>query len=444
MGYDFLPGKSATLGRTSAEVEALVDAIWGSGEPGLEARKTTEAGGRSYFLPGKITPKELLSVLAGDSWIEPVVYVVEGDTEGCLHALHRVKSGRDVYLICNQQHEGEAKDFRLMLTGKGFPERWDPMRNEITSVRWKQDEKDVVIIDLTLEPMESALIVFNPDSKVKRTETVTSQERKSVIPVKGNTVGPKTGDEPNLLESPWVWYPDENPTVSAPPGTRWFRREITLPDKAIKRGRFLISADNEWTLYVNGQYAGKNHPGANSWGAPRELQITKFLKSGVNALAITATNITDKPSPAGLIGRYSIGFTEGPSVIGSIDGSWKASDREVEGWMAAGFDDTAWPAAKVIARFGDSPWGNIGSFVMPANPFKGTCAIPRSLDLSRSRVYVEMENLQEGASIEVNGRYAGGIIGRPFRLDVTQHLRQGSNTIEIEPYAPESVRLAVY
>ncbi|MBP6965686.1 MAG: hypothetical protein KBC96_14920, partial [Armatimonadetes bacterium] len=437
LGYDFLPSKSATLGHTSSEVGALVDAIWGSGVPGLEVKKTTEAGGRSYFLPGKITPKELLSVLAGDSWIEPVLYVDKGDTDGWLHVLHRVKSGRDVYLICNQQHEGEAKRFRILADcADAHPERWDPMRNEITSL-----PNDGEGFELTLEPMESALIVFNPNKGAKRPEAITTQKPKSVIPVKGNTAKPKTGDDPNLLESPWVWYPEADPRTNAPPGTRWFRAEITMPDRAVKGGRFLISADNEWVLYVNGQKAGQNNPGVNSWQKPKEVQITKFLRPGVNVLAIAATNITDKPSPAGLIGRYSIGLESGEPVVGSIDGSWKASDREVQGWMSVGFDDSAWPGAQVIAGYGDAPWGNIGQFIMPANPFKGTCLVPQ---LGKSRVYLEMENLVEGASIKVNGKYAGGIIGRPFRLDVSKHLRAGSNRIEIEPYAPESVRLAVY
>lgn len=444
LGYDFLPSQSATLGRTSTEVAALVEAVWGSGEPGLEPRKTTEAGGRSYLLPANTTPKELVSVLAGDSWIEPVLDVHEGETDGWLHVLHRVKSGRDVYFICNQQHEGEAKRFIFRASAHGTPERWDPMRNEITAVSHASDKEGLVEFSLTLEPMESALIIFNSDPKAKRPETITTQKPKSIIPVKGNAAEPKTGDQLNLVDAPWVWYPEGDPKAGAPPGTRWFRREITLPDKAVKLGRFILSADNEWVLYVNGQKAGQNGPGWNSWQKPKEVDIAKLLKPGVNVLAIEARNTTEKPSPAGLIGRYSIGFESGDPVVGSIDGSWKASEREAEGWMSAGFDDSAWPAAKVIAGFGDQPWGNIGSYIKPANPFKGTCVVSRNLDLKDSRVYLEMENLEEGASVKVNGRFAGGLIGRPFRLDVTKHLRQGSNTIEIEPYAPESVRLAVY
>lgn len=440
IGYDFLPSKSATSGRT---IETLIDSIWGSREPGLAAKRTSSELGRSYLLPGNVTPKQLAQVLSDDPRVPPVIDVIEGKTDGWLHALHRVKAGRDVYLICNQQHEGQAKRFKIQANCDGLPERWDPMRNEVTAVPCDTDEHGAITFELTLEPMESALIVFAPLTGPDRPRPITYSRPRSVIPVKGNAVEPETGDDPDLLESPWVWYPGGDPTKEVPPGTRWFRKEITIPEGKIKRGRFLISADNEWVLYVNGQRAGQNNPGVNSWQKPKEVQITKLLKPGVNVLSIVATNTTDRPSPAGLIGRYSVGFTEGPSIVGGIDGSWKASDREVQGWMAAGFDDSTWPGAEVIAKFGDAPWGNIGSFIKPANPFKGRCVVPQNLKPG-SRVYLEMENLEEGASIKVNGKYAGGVIGRPFRLDVTTHLRPGSNTVLIEPYAPESVRLAVY
>ncbi|RMF99246.1 MAG: hypothetical protein D6741_08760 [Planctomycetota bacterium] len=48
---------------------------------------------------------------------------------------------------------------------------------------------------------------------------------------------------------------------------------------------------------------------------------------------------------------------------------------------------------------------------------------------------------EEAARVTVNGTYAGGVIGRPLRLDVTAFLSAGRNTILIEPFAPRQVRL---
>jgi hypothetical protein len=50
---------------------------------------------------------------------------------------------------------------------------------------------------------------------------------------------------------------------------------------------------------------------------------------------------------------------------------------------------------------------------------------------------------EAAARVTINGKDAGGFIGRPFRLDVTRHLNRGANTIKIDPFAPKSVRLVV-
>ena len=80
-----------------------------------------------------------------------------------------------------------------------------------------------------------------------------------------------------------------------------------------------------------------------------------------------------------------------------------------------------------------------------ADPFSGKCNVPADVDIGKSRVIIEMDELtpEEAARITINGSYAGGFIGRPFRLDVTGHLKHGVNTIKIEPFAPKSVRLVV-
>jgi hypothetical protein len=442
VGYDFLPTKSASFGHTSAEINALCDAIWGQGDPGFGVRKISAAGGRSYFLPGRVTRDEIRQVLARDAKVRPALDVLEGETAGRLHVLHRAKSGRDVFLVCNQEHQGRPKRFRLRVRASGEPECWDAMRNEITRIPYARMGPDMVEFYLTLEPMESALIVFQP-KRIARPARFSSQLRpKLAIPVVRNKLSEKDAESaPGLLECSWVWYPEGDPEVSAPAGTRWFRREIRIPaGRKIKRARFLLSADNEFVLYVNGKVAGKSS-GDNAWQRPKELQITKFLKPGVNVLAIAATNATDHPSPAGLIGTCSIGFEQSPSLVWCIDETWKASNREEAGWNTVGFDDEKWVAAGEIAKFGEGPWGSIGSFIMPADPFVGRCTIPKGVDLARARVYLEMDELHEGASVKVNGRFAGGVIGRPFRLDVTKQLKPGTNTIEIEPFAPKSVRL---
>jgi hypothetical protein len=51
---------------------------------------------------------------------------------------------------------------------------------------------------------------------------------------------------------------------------------------------------------------------------------------------------------------------------------------------------------------------------------------------------------EEAARVTINGKYVGGFIGKPFRLDVTQHLVSGQNKVIIEPFAPKNAVFTVY
>ena len=81
-----------------------------------------------------------------------------------------------------------------------------------------------------------------------------------------------------------------------------------------------------------------------------------------------------------------------------------------------------------------------------ANPFNGKVDVPADIDLAKARVYLVCEDVapEAAARVTLNGRDAGGFIGRPLRLNVTGFLNHGSNAISIAPFAPAKVSLVVY
>jgi alpha-L-rhamnosidase len=249
-----------------------------------------------------------------------------------------------------------------------------------------------------------------------------------------------------------VWYPEGNASLSAPPGTRYFRKPVVLPaEGAIKRARFIGTADNSFELFINGKKAGHGDDSPEGWRSPVELEVTSFLNPGRNLLALSAVNATDQPSPAGVLGRLVVEFDRGQPLSVPVDGTWKAANQPADRWIEAGFDDSAWPLAKVVAPFGRGPWGRLGGRALTlspakADPFDGHCDLPPGLNLATTRVYLEVTDLapEAAARVTVNGRYAGGFIGQPLRLDITRHLQRGQNTLRLEPFAPESVRLVAY
>ncbi len=454
VGYGFQPSRSATVGKTAADIQALCAGIWGA--------RTNAAGGRALMLPEKPTAAEITQALAKTAAVPPVVEVLEGDTGGWLHVLHRVKDGRDVFFICNQNHEGVARTFRLALRTSGKPACWDAMRNEITAVPQRTVDGRVEVT-LTLEPSESVLLVTQLadvprrarfEAAVARPAAPLVREAAAAPAVATNTAADAASAEGGVkLEGcAWMWYPEGNPLAAAPPGKRYFRRSVTLPaDRHVRQAWFTLSADNDFELFVNGQAAGRSDGGENAWQRPQRLDVTALLKAGANMLAVSAVNTTDEPSPAGLLGRLVIAYDAGKPLTLAVDDSWQTA-REVEtGWQNGGGAPAAWSPAKIVARYGEGPWGKLGgrsrrltvSPIAAADPFVGQGVLPADLDPARTRVYLVMEGLapEEAARVTVNGRYAGGFIGRPLRLDVTAHVRPGANRIVIEPFAPKAASL---
>jgi len=467
IGYGFLPTKSATLGKAAKDIAALTDAVWGAGAPGLAARKTNAAGGRSYFLPEKPTPEDIKKVLAGDAGVHPTLEVLEGETSNWVHALHRVKAGRDVFLICNQNHQGDARHFKFRAAAKGVPEWWDAMRNEITALPYKRVGPEAVEFEMTLAPSESALVVFSPEGKARKPRIEALDHLRPAIEVVREPItGPQWPSGPLEAEKsaqekptgfegcPWVWFPGENARTAARPGMRCFRREIALDPRKVKEAKFVLSADNEFTLFVNGKEAGKDDGGGDSWARPRTINVAKHLKAGANTLAIAATNETDTPNPAGLIGKLTVTFESGEPLTLVVDTKWRASKEERPGWKEAGFDDKSWPAAEKVATFGDAPWGRLTggrrggpltTSPITADLFKGRCDAPADVDLARVRAVLVLEGLPDDcAAVTVNGAAVGGFLGAPCRLDVTAHLKRGQNVIEIAPLAPKAARIVIY
>lgn len=462
VGHAFLPTRSATLGRTSADIAALRQAVWGEAQPGLAACRTSAAGGRSFLLPEKVTAEELQQALTQTAGFHPTLEVIEGKTDRWVHVLHRVKAGRDVFFIANQNHRGEPRTLRFRIAANGFPECWDPLRNEISAVAFQRTGTHVDL-SLTFQPNESMLLVFQPaqrrwplrrDPGASPVALRVPLVRDPTPAVPAPVLEPAAQRERTLQGCPWIWYPEGDPARSAPAATRYFRRALTLPsDRTLKKAVFIGTADNRLALHVNGRNAGHSDDSANGWHNPVELDLTAHLRPGLNQFAIAAVNAqTSLPSsPAGLLGRVIVEFDAGAPVTLALDASWKSSTELQAGWLDAAFNDASWVAAKEIGHYGDAPWGRFAAgqitlSPVTADPFFGHCELPADIDLAGSRFDLEFDEVapEAAARITVNGAYAGGVISAPMRLDVTARVKRGRNAFVIEPFAPKSARLVVY
>ena len=470
IGCGTLPTRSATIGKTAADITALRTAIWGAEPPvGTQACQTNAAGGRAYLLAESPSPEQVAAALTGDAGLHPTLEVLSGKTNHWLHVLHRVKGGRDVFLICNQNHEGAARQFRFRVTAAGFPEVWDAMRNEITAVPYER-QGDTVELDLTLAPNESVLLVFQdqarplparlalagggrqPAGSVSDVIRQPTPETLKVPSAPPQDPPPTSVESVPLKNSVWVWH--DEPAVGA--AVRYFRAALDLPaGRAIKSARGMFTCDNSATLFVNGKPAGRSDDELNAgWRNPVQVDLQPLLAAGRNVLAVRAENFESQgANPAGLIGAFQVEFEQDPPLVVVTGPAWKSSAAETAAWAQPELDDSTWQPVKVAAPYGGGPWGDfLGTggrqrlTVSPiqSDPFLGLAELPADLNLAGHRVYLELDGLpDEAAAVRVNGCFAGGCIGGPLRVNVTAHVKAGRNTIEIQPQAPQRARLVI-
>ncbi|MCX6877068.1 MAG: glycosyl hydrolase [Verrucomicrobia bacterium] len=380
LAYGMLPSKSATLGRDAKDITTLRDALWGTATPGLAVCKTSAAGGRSYFLPAQPSPADLQKVLAADAGIHPALEVWSGDTGNWLHVLHRQKAGRDVFLVCNQNHAGAARPFTFRTAVKGSPEIWDPMRNEITSIPCKRDGQNTEF-SLTLEPSESVLVVFQ------------DQQRK--LP------GRITADLKPQREIP---LRDTRPVA-----------DQSSPAKLV-----VVKA---------------------TYGVPGDAQRSRDVRQRLQQCIDDGERLLP-------VLRMADGDDPAVGVVKILEAECTAGDRRI----TLKGDDTqtvilsANPTALEQEIRRNAAGRHFNASPAVAHPFAGSCEIPADLDLTTVRVCLEVDELtpEAAASVNVNGAFAGGFIGKPLRLDVTRLLKPGPNTILLEPFTPKSARLVVY
>ena len=243
----------------------------------------------------------------------------------------------------------------------------------------------------------------------------------------------EASEQVNLDGCKWVWFPEGDPPKSAPIATRFFRRLLDIdPGKKIKRGYLAMLADNEATVLVNGQEAGK----ASNWNSVHTLDVADKLGAGKNVIAIAAKNIGDASNPAGLAGKLVIEFETGDRLVVAIDNSWKASSVEQAGWLQADFNDSTWANAREIAEFGARPWGKPGQdelVLPPPRYLRNVFWVYRPI--RRATVYASALGLYE---LHINGQRVGEDYFTPGwtdyskrvyyqTYDVTDLLRKGSN-----------------
>ncbi|HLX72252.1 MAG TPA: family 78 glycoside hydrolase catalytic domain [Verrucomicrobiae bacterium] len=240
-----------------------------------------------------------------------------------------------------------------------------------------------------------------------------------------------------LTNTSWIWFPGGEPDKSAPAGTNYFRRVVTIPaGRTIKSAQFQYTGDNEGRGWLNTSDLGAR----NNAHTVKFNDITTRLESGRTYVFGLTGYHKSAEKPAGVVGLLEIEFDQGDPLIIPTDEHWKVSDHEVPGWLTVDFDDSNWVAAQKIGPVGMEPWGEVRSAetrVLPARylrkEFDAKKKIARATvsfsGLGLSELYLNGTRISDDVLSPAFAQYDK----REFYVtyDVTGNLRRGENAMGV-------------
>ncbi|KAJ6487842.1 hypothetical protein C8R45DRAFT_994587 [Mycena sanguinolenta] len=198
-----------------------------------------------------------------------------------------------------------------------------------------------------------------------------------------------------LSGSNWIWATATASTLAAT-GSVGFRTTVATPGgKVAQSATVIMTADNGFQLYVNGDYIGQS-PGVPT--VPNFAIAQKFtvaLDSASNVFNVIASNIaaagqTDA-GPAGLAASITITYSDGSTSVVVTDATWlTGAFTTVDKFLATA--DTALTKSFVLGVMGVAPWNALTGLsnalaapLVPAGPFaSGTVPVTSSSAASSS------------------------------------------------------------
>ena len=126
--------------------------------------------------------------------------------------------------------------------------------------------------------------------------------------------------------------------------------------KALKSATAAVSADNAFTLWINGKKVSEG----DNFNVTVRTSIASFLRPGVNVLAVAVTNSGEAANPAGWIGAFDLTYKDGSREVVKTDNKWSAGLAAQPGWEQAATKPGDWKDALVLGAYAMAPWNRGG------------------------------------------------------------------------------------
>jgi hypothetical protein len=176
----------------------------------------------------------------------------------------------------------------------------------------------------------------------------------------GRELASNLDDQP--AKAKWIWS-HERAAQKADASTVYFRKLIELP-KSLEEASFIVTCDNTFKVYINGREAGSG----KDFSKPAVLDVRKYLREGINLVAIAARNWPGAPNnpdaeqsnPAGLwmYARIRGSGTENGNKVFDFgsDANWICASDASEDWFKPAYATVNWNRAAELGGANMAPW----------------------------------------------------------------------------------------
>ena len=260
------------------QVREMAEEMW--------QRKTYAFAEKVKYGKGMIYPNASIEQIMADYGIQPDFTV--SDPMLPVLFIHLTTPEGEIYFVSNQSNETIFFDANFRIKGKQ-PELWNPLTSEVRILPEQKQLTGATSIPMVMSPFESSFVIFrHPIQEVKTNKNypdavcVASVKGPWTIEFEENRGGPK---EPVVTDVLFDWMESENPQIKYFSGNAVYKTSFEInriPETPvyIDLGKVMVMAK----IRVNGVDAG------GVWTTPYQINITDYLKEGVNELEIEVVN----------------------------------------------------------------------------------------------------------------------------------------------------------
>ncbi|MFI5385792.1 MAG: glycosyl hydrolase [Fimbriimonadales bacterium] len=387
-----------------------------SGYPGCDDEAARLAD--SLWDRGKvISSKTVEQVLAGKG------IVPDFQSDRFLTAGHRRAGDADLYFVANTRRIATNATCQFRVTGQR-PELWDPETGQIRPAPFFTVSGGRTSIPLSLNPGDSVFVVFRPSGGISDPAVRFTRSGKDVY---------SSSKSPRITVKRAVWGPagDEQRTKDVAAQVQ------RILDQGVTEFRVAdLAAEGDpalniiKTLNLDYEVGGKTYsasatdpetivlPGPAGESPPAQLVFEEY---GRLRIRVSAPGVYETRTQSGRVLRANVATLPQPF---EVSGAWNLSFP-----LNHGAPDQI--VMDALASWSESGYPGVRFFSGTAS-YRKTVTAPQSLFGKGLHQILDLGQVEVIAQVKLNGRDLGILWRGPYRMDVTDLLRPGANTLEVQ------------